>query len=230
MRQHRSFALVLSIMLVVMLTTMGASIALTAASEAAMTSRVGRDLDHRLAVDSFLVCLPHLLRALTDTDPSSQSSQRKIRLNLTFGNCRVECDMKSEASKRLITNALNLEVTLTELRTLARAHNLPPDNIKLRPVVEREDTSGLPRFIWFDQVIAPTQLEEVFRLSLPPNTGDSQAKERRPWSDLVSFWKGAGDSVFSLDMETTIGDDSRRWYLIVSVRGQDVEVLYRGSI
>jgi len=217
-------------MLVVMLTTTGASIALTATSELIMTSWVGRDLDHRLAVDSFLVCLPHLLQAHNDPDPSSQSIQRTIRLGLTFGNCRVKCDMRSEASKRLIANVSNLEVTLAELRTMARAHNLPQDNIKLRPVVEHEDISGLPRFIWFDQVIEPTALEEVFRLALLPNTDDSQASERRPWSDLVSFWKGAGDSLFSLDMETTIGNDSRRWYLVASVKGQDVEVLYRGPV
>lgn len=230
MKQRRSFALVLSIMLLVMLTTTGASIALTAASESTMTSWVGRDLDHRLAVDSFLVCLPHLLQTHNDVDPSSQSNQRAIRLGLTFGNCRVKCDMRSEASKRLIANVSNLKLTLAELRTMARAHNLPPDNIKLRPVVAHRDTSDLPPFIWFDQVIEPTALEEIFRLALLPDKDDSRATKRTPWSDLVSFWKGAGDSLFSLDMETTIGNDSRRWYLVASLQGQDVELLYRGPV
>ena len=227
MKRRRAFALVLSIFLVAMLATTGVGLALTAATESITAVWVARDLDHRLAVDSFLAFLPQLLKAQPTNSPWSSIMDDKRRFSLTLGDCHLQCEVKSEKEKLHIGS--DSDQNLGYLREIARSRGLPEDNIKLRPILHSVGKTRLPKFVWFDQIVQPTEFEEVFRWVFP-ELDDHDTVKRKTWSDLISFWSDAGGTVLALEMETRIACDSRRWFVVVSIIGKDLEVLYRGGV
>ena len=231
--QHRrSFALVLTMFLVALLATTGTGLALTAAAESIMVTWTGRDLDHRLAVDSFISCLPQLRRAQPLETSAAADGSRAQRLRLTVGECELEGRIRPENGKLQLGAARSADQSAAGLRQLAHAHGLPEENVKLLPIPPQREGATLPSLVWFDQVIQATQFEEIFRWAFPaPSDPRSpNATERTAWSDLISFWNAETESVLAIEIETRIGTDARRWYIVAVVADHDVRVLYRDSV
>jgi hypothetical protein len=227
MKRRRSFALILSIFLVAMLATTGVGLALTAATESITASWVAHDLDHQLAIDSFLVLLPQFLKAPSASTPLSFLRDDKRHFSIALTGCHVECEVVPEKNKLHIES--HSDQSMARLREIARSHGLPEDNIKLRPILDDDGKTRLPKFVWFDQIIQPTEFEEIFQWVFP-EAGDKERVTRKTWSDLISFWSNVGESVLALEIETTIAADSRRWFVVVSTTGKNLEVLYRGGV
>jgi hypothetical protein len=118
---------------------------------------------------------------------------------------------------------------LPRLRDLARTCGLPEADIELHPIVQTNERQKLPRFVWFSQVVRPSQFGSVFPRAFP-DPGDQRPVTKKTWSDLISFWGGGDSAVFALDVETSVGPDVRRWYLVVALAGENVEVLYQGMV
>ena len=227
--RRTAFALVLSLLLVVLLTTTGAGLALTAAAESAMTASVARDLDHTLAVDSFLACLPQLMKANGQVKTEMPDRRDVRRFSLAFGHCQIDAELTPEQHKHRIGLNRPSDGLLPELRAMARTHGLPERNVRLRPIVDQQNGRGLPPLVWFDQIVEPTQLEEVFHLGVPAI--DVSHTDRRPsWSDLISFWHTDSRQTYAIEMETRVQQDARRWYVVVSLTENDVQVHYRGAV
>src|SRR5512134_2415805 len=100
--QRRSFALVLTLFLVALLAATGAGMALTAAVESVLMGQVAREIEHRLAVDSFLVCLPALLReGRKRSFGPGEGAPHTMRLALDVGDVQVECEV-AEGGERIV--------------------------------------------------------------------------------------------------------------------------------
>ncbi|MGD2111017.1 MAG: hypothetical protein PVI86_16695 [Phycisphaerae bacterium] len=227
MDRRTSFALVLVLFLVVLLATTGAGLALTATTESVTAAYVARDLDHRLALESFLLYLPELLeRGETSPEPGARSDVRR-RLKLAVGDCRVRCLITPEKEKLHLASAS--QDVAARLRELARAHKLDAANIRLRPIQPREDTETLPQFVWFDQVVEAADFEEIFRWVIP-DAGDRTQAESKTWSDLISFWGTGQASALALEIQTKVEADVRRWYGVVSVADDNVRVHWLGKV
>jgi len=223
--QHRSgFVLVMTLLLVTLLTATTAALALNLMAESTTTAWVARDLDHRLAVDSLAYCLPELLSKAAVLGQVGNQRAAERRVELTVGRCEVRCIVQEESNKLHIAD--DTVSTLDRLRELARSNGLPPQNIALRPTVPTDDQS-VPRFVWFDQIVSPTGVEEMFRRR---HVEDEMQRDRRAWSDLVSFWSAYADGPLSLQVETQVGSDVRHWYIIVELNGNKTRVLYQCSV
>ena len=219
--ERRGFALVLSLLLVALLATTTTSLALLTSTESLSAGAVGRDLDHRLALESFLACLPKL-RAATPTSPNDRGV---TRLGLAFDDVRVDCEMRSESGKHLPASTGAADQTASALVQLARTHDLPVENLRALPIVADKDRRELPAFVWFDQMIAQTEFEEVFRW----RTQDREQAEpstRTTWSDLLSFWSGRGGSIYGLEIQTQVARETRRWYVVAELTSGDVAVWF----
>jgi hypothetical protein len=225
--QQKSFALVLAIFLVTLLVTTGAGLAITATAESVTAAYVARDLDHRLAVESFLIFLPRLLDAQQHPAQPAGGKRDKRHLELMFGNCHVRCEVAYEKGKLNLATAS--QETLPRLRALARSHGLSEADIKLRPVVQTNETPKLPTFVWFDQIVQATNFEEIFHRAIPGPT-DQRPAERMTWSDLISFWDVGDSTVLALEVQTTMGIDIRQWYVVVLVDAENVKVLWQGMV
>jgi len=225
----RSFALVIALFLVVLLATTGAGLAMTTTAESFATGWAAHDLHHRLAVDSLLECLPEVLDRGRRAPSSALDSRTPPHITLAFADVRIECDIYSERGKLLLGS--NQEGTSVEraLHDRAREAHLPEENIKLRPIVDSHAAGGrLPRFVWFDQFVKATQVEEAFRRRFASQAAGSE-EARKTWSDLVTFWSAA-NAVQTLEVETNVAGQRRRWYLVVEREGSLVRVLFRGGI
>ena len=226
MRRPKSFALVMTLLLVVLLATTGAGLSLTTASERVLVAWVARELDHRLALESFLRLFPELM-AHAQTESVHQSKGGSATLyELSFANCRVIGRARPEKGKLQL--GMNSQVNVGRLRDLARANDLPGDNIQPLPIQDNENFLSPYRFVWFDQIVAQTEFEEVFPWRI--DTKADENNRRRPWSDLVTFWPTDSGTVLGLTIWTTVDSDEREWYVIVRIRGRKIEELFRCSI
>ena len=219
--QRRGFALVLALLLVAMLATTTMSLALLTSTESLAAGAVGRDLEHRLALDSFLARLPQLRAAA----PALSEERGVTSLELAFDDVRVTCDMRSEAGKHQPASAGGADRAASTLVQLARTHDLPVENLCALPIVARDDGRELPAFVWFDQLIAQTEFEEVFRWRMRDKE-QPKPSTRKTWSDLLTFWSGQGGSVHGLEIQTQVGQEIRRWYVVAEVAPREVKVLF----
>lgn len=229
MNRPKSFTLVLTLFLVSIVAATGAALSYTATTESLIMEWVANDLDHQLALDSFLVCLPQLL---AETKPSTQRPRgnEAVRyISMEYGRARISCRVSPESGKFHVAKHITSEQLRAELLHLARSNGLSAENIRPQPVIGGKEADRTAAYYWFDQIINPTAFEEIFRWSSPRPEG---AKEpvKHTWSDLVSFWNTSQGDLLALEVETTIGSDSRRWYVIVRVAGAKTEVLCREAI
>ncbi len=221
---HRSFALVLTVLLVTLLVATGAGVALTAMTESTAAGWAARDLEHRLALDSLLVCLPALMQSESAGTSNGKIESRRRYYELSVGRCDIRSSTQSEKHKLQISKASGS--VADRLQELAREHKLLAANIRSAPIVAIED-AAVPRYVWFDQLVEPTEFEEVFwRRPLD----EVSRLDQKTWADLVSFWGGQTGESYSVDVETRIGHDARRWYLIVLIVNGKAKVVYECSV
>lgn len=225
-RHHtRSFTLVLTLFLTVMIVVSGGALALTGSVESLAALQHAAHFHHELAVGNFVACFPRLIKKASET---SGKHDKAIRLELSYDACTIRCVVNSERAKFNLGTRIDPTAIATHLRDLARRNDLPEANVRVRPSAHELASEIGSRVFWFSQVIQPTQLEEVFHWSFP-DPAEDEAPRRKTWSDIITFWKGHGSEVFSLELETHIqGSASRRWYVVVSMTNQSAEVLYQG--
>jgi hypothetical protein len=222
MQRRRSFALLLTLYLVAMLAASGTALAFTAMTETVLAHWSGNDLDHKLLMESLVVCLPHLLkqrtRAATATD--GRAHEHVTVAELPGG--RVAFVMRPERGKFAVASQPQESQLRARLEQLAREHGLDAENIQLAPVTV-EESAPRQSYYWFDQVIDADEFEEVFRWRFH---GTEDAAHARPaaWSDLLSFWSAASGELYSLELETSVGTDSRRWFLVVRMEGAKASI------
>ncbi|MBI4716621.1 MAG: hypothetical protein HY763_02360 [Planctomycetes bacterium] len=225
----RSFALVLSLLLLAILAATGAALAALGGSEAIRAGRASRDLDHRLAAESVLEVLPELLQRAKSNPAAPEASSATITIRVRVGACDVVGDVQSEAGKMRVT-ALAADEMTARLRTLAVRHGLPPEDILPRPITRGAGTEGWPSVVWFDQLVRPRRFEELFRMLPGDDRRAGLATPTTVWSDLVTFWGDGRRPVYSVHLATAIGADLRRWYAICELTGGATKVLFLGSI
>lgn len=219
--QRTGFALVLSLVLVALLATTTMSLALLTSTESLAAGAVARDLDHRLALESFLACLPELKAAA----PTSPADHGVTHMELAFDDVRVACDMRSEAGKHVTTATGTADRAASQLVELARTHDLPVENLRALPIVVRKNQQELPAFVWFDQLIAQTEFEEVFRWRVR-NSEQPGPSSRKTWSDLLSFWSGRRASLYGMEIQTRVAQETRRWYVVAELTPRNVKVWF----
>ena len=230
LRLRRSFALLLTMLLVAQLAVVGSQLSMLVAAESLMVGRVASDLDHELAVDSFLVCLPSLLKQSQDTPGHGSAATPAVRtMELIIGRCHILCEARSEAGKQSVTSRGSNINSL--LRELARSNGLPLESIVLRPIAHPRGKKPWPEYFCFDQIIQPHEFEEIFhwRLSSSLLAKASGLTPRPTWSDLISLWHDGTGDTYGLTCVTTIGNDRRRWYVVCSISGDETKVLFRGT-
>ena len=226
--QEHAFALLVSLLLVTMLAATGAGLTLFATTESIRADYVALDLDHRLAADSLLVALPKLLAQRSEGSEKDLINRDTIRLEAVIGSCHVRCAVRPESGKLYLGGRSTPDGYQENLRNLARTNGLPPENIAIRPILGTEETREWPKFLWFDQIVCPTELNEIFHWEVLTKEDEQNKSKRKTWSDLVTFWNARG-RILALDLTTSIGTDMRRWYWVISVSEGRVEVLYRGA-
>ena len=182
-----AFALVTALLLIVLLVSVGAELALVTSTEAVAAGRRHHTLAHQLAVDSALLVLAE---RLDPANPASvdviQSLDRfgEARQALQFGEVQVTCTLRDDATKfnpsffQRPDEAFSLTRKLEMLGTQLR---LPPARVELKPLlVEPSDTPGL-RYMWYDQLLGDVTPGALFNLADAP-------AQRSAWSDTVTFW------------------------------------------
>jgi hypothetical protein len=190
------------------------------ATEGIQADRRLLDLQHRLTVDSFLMVMPQLLATDADAGGSAEMTQRTMQ----FGKCSVRAEVRPESRKKNVRSAADLNGLAAELRALAQSAGLRRENVQLLPIVE-PDRQKLGTFSWFDQLLEQDEFEEVFRWRFRP--ADQAQPLSKCWSDLVTFW-GAGTSrLLAIEMETVVGQDSRRWYVVAGLEGSGIKVFHK---
>lgn len=225
-RCRKGAALVMCLFLVTMLVSTGSTLAMLAATETVRADHEALNLDHELAVSSLIAYLPLIMAGQEKNNAAHGHATGGSRITLAFGECEIHCRVMDESSKLSISTATSADRLGSQLQSLARENGLPADNIHVRPIVESPATKGWPELVWFEQLTAQTEFEEVFhrrRLS-----AEAEPSERHPWSDLVTFWKSGAGKVVGLDIQTTVGRSVQRHYVVVVLTKGKADVLYRG--
>ena len=224
MESRRSFALVMTLCLLVLLATTGAALCVTGAVEATACAAMAASFEHELAVRSMVLCLPSLRRHLIQ--PSEQEDRTtEERYAVTIGLCDVKCRLRSERGKVQLRSAPPSTETEQMLRRLANDNGLPAEHVRLQPTSPEPIRKELGSFAWFDQVVRTSELGEVFRWRSPEPSSD-RGTSRKTWSDLVTFWSSSGAEVLSLEIETRIGNGTRSWYVIVELGSSGPKILH----
>lgn len=219
-------ALVLCLFLLTFVVTALSALTLLAATETVRSDHVAIDLDHELAVNSFIEVLPELMKTQGNRERRSAGDHNETVYSLAFGYSLVKCRMTENKSKMLIHTNATVPSLGSRLLSLARTNALPAEDVALRPIMESPETNHWPRLVWFDQLIVQREFEEVFRRR--PIEGDEASSDHRSWSDLVTFWKAASATVVDLDLETRVGSSVQRCFAVVALAPGRIEVLYRG--
>ncbi len=217
----------MSLFLVTILATTGVGLAMFTSVELLRADQVALDLDHRLAAESALRTLPSWIDLKSSEAVSGRPRDDKRQAVLKFGDVVVECAAAPESGKLNLASQGNNSNVAAQLRSLAGAHGLLTKNIKPRPILETGDTRGQPNYVWFDQLIAPTQFEEVFRWRLKDND-ETTTSTKKTWSDLLTFWQGRGNT-YSVELVTGIGSNRRHWYGVVDLVDRKPRILYLGA-
>jgi hypothetical protein len=201
-------------------------VAFFTSTESIRSSYVGRSVQHELAVQSLLAALPELLKA--EENGSREGLRERIALlEIAVGPCRVVCSVRAEKDKLIVRSASTDAEITGRMAGLAATNNLPGDNIQPRPILENDDTRGWPGYVWFDQLIRPTEFEELFQWR--PLSAEGPDAPQKPWSALISFWADSQEQLLSLDIQTTIGVHVRRWYAVCAAGDQEVTVHFLGA-
>ena len=211
------FALVTVVLLVALLASTGVGLAQFSVSHRHRAIRSAATLDHEMAVESFLVSLPHLKVTTTGVDEAVEAPP----LRLQVGSVSVQCRVTREKSKTRLSGISEGKATADQLRRLASEHELPVDHVLIRPVVKSDDTKNIPALVSFDQIVRPTGFEEVYHRE--PIVAEQfldvvahQSTNKRPenWSDLVTFWQDKKHDLLGLTICTKLGTDQRWWYVV----------------
>jgi len=194
-----------------------------ASIESVNVNWIVRSFQHRLTLDSFIITLPAMF-AQAKSKPMSKED-RGYRLEVRFGDCMATGVVRPESGKLLI-NANGMGSNLLQtLRALAAENGLSDKNLRLIPVIPMDRQKGIPNYVSFDQVISSTEFEEVFRWRFLDWDADAQSV-RRVWSDILTFWSDSEGSLFSIELETRIRTDARRWYVVFSERPSGLKVFW----
>ena len=223
------FALLMTVFLIALLTATGVGVSMTAMTENINTQRASRNLQHSLAVDSLLACLPAALEHPQPGASVGSEEPAARRVHLEIGPCRVDALVRDEAPKWQPPPGLSPEQAMGELKALASANGLAAENLRIRPIVEENRESSSPTFVWFDQFVERSGFEDVFRWDFP-GPDEEHVEPKKCWSDAVTFWGDASGEVVSIEVRTRIGDDSRQWYLVASIENDEARELYRGIV
>jgi hypothetical protein len=226
---RRAAVLVLTLLLLALLAAGGSALSVMGAVESVAGDRVAATLQHTLAVESLLACLPALRAARPLSGQDDEADAGGERLELTVGRCQVRCVIRPESVKLQLGSDPGTEDTARRLRELARAHHLPEEDVRSLPVAAQTDGPRVAALAWFDQIVQPTEIEEVFRWRFRDDV-DPADVEGKTWSDLVTFWRSPSGEPLALEVETRIESDSRLWYVVVTTDGHSSTVLHWSAI
>ncbi|MBN1510669.1 MAG: hypothetical protein JXB13_01520 [Phycisphaerae bacterium] len=287
-RRRSGVALVMTLLLVVLAAAVSARLVATAGIEAVRTHRSVNTLQHGLAVDSAIrVAAVHLDRRSPERGPDGLLEADPV--TFTLGECVVWCRIADDGGKFNVAAFATPEQDRTlasNLRRLQRSLSLPAARVDLRPSEAGPDEPAVPRYVWFDQVLADRSPDGVFR-----DPADA-SEDTLAWSDVVTFFGDgrvdvrrarpevlravladvgpqAADAIlaarhhatesatlaellqkvgpedrervqsrialdlqrYALTIETRIGSDCRRWYVVATLaHGRVQHVNYRGQI
>lgn len=220
-----AFALILALFLVVLLGSLVSGLAATVSTEAAVAGWSGDTLDHRLALDSFLALYPTLQAKASASHGDKDDERGRAWMELSFARCFIRCKVMEESRK--VSCGAGGESVLDQLREAGRENGLRIDGLQPLPIMEGDEFDIAQRFVWFDQLVALQEFGEVF--AWPLQAGDRNVRNVLSWSDLITFWVGVRGAV-GMQINTAIGTDVRRWYVVAVEDGERLLVLYRSPI
>jgi len=191
--RRRGVALVITLMVVVLLVSVTARLASTAAVEAVRASRRVNTLQHELAVDSLIRAVAGELSA---EGALAKEFERRGHTQLTceLGDCRAACRIANDAAKfNVAAFAADRDRRLLQrkLTALGRRMSLPPVKVNPRPVhAKRSREVGKARYLWYDQLFRGPSPEAFFRRRGTEaveavEVGDA---ESLAWSDVVTLF------------------------------------------
>lgn len=207
--KRRAFALLTTMLLLVLLIAVTAELSTLAATGAMSTQRRIQSLHHELAVDSAIPWVHEQLRIKEGREPDlfkDLDSVGQAELAFDIGEVHVQALLRSDAAKLNPTHWHRPDqqgVLLRKLSTLQQRFSLSgrPD---LRPIAGDESPM---RYRWFDQIVGDADPESFFRWDEQRSVSGSDTV----WSDVITFW---GDGKIDLrfanaDMLEAVLEDLR---------------------
>lgn len=285
--QRRAFALLTTMLLLVLLIAVTAQLATSAATQAMSTQRIVQALHHELAVDSATLWIDEQVRIKDGREPSlfkDLETLGQVELALTVGEVHVSAFLRSDAGKLNPTRWQRFDQQGLLSRKLMGLQQrfLLSGRPQLQPILS-EEAGG--RYRWFDQVIGDAEPESFF-----PWGERRGASDPSVWSDVLTFWgdgkidlryagadvlesalddlrSGLGATLltakstkskdaitaalfgipedirnqvaecltydskrFAIQLQTSIGGDRRRWFIVASLGGEKPQVLHRSQL
>lgn len=181
--QQRSFALIVTLMLVVLLATTATQLVTATSVEALRVSRGASTPAHELAVDSVLMVAAERLRnhptVVRDLD---RLGHHVFEIHL--GECHVHCRIVDDGAKFDVAAFAadgQSHLLTRKLRMLSRSFGLTGTLVRLRPVVTDSDSQPR-RYVWFDQLLDDPNPSALFDWT--------RNGQRVVWSDVVTCFGG----------------------------------------
>lgn len=186
-KPRSSFALVSTLLLLIMLIAISTQLTTTVSIEAVVAGRRANDLAHELAVDSSLLVLADRLGE-TKNNPYIVELDRTGRTQFEYnsGNVLVRCVMRDDGVK---FNPLRFSAPSDrsrlerKLELLATRSHLPDVRVDLQPILsETKADKSTSLYRWFDQLFSEVEPGELFRIN------EDESSPSAAWSDVVTFW------------------------------------------
>ncbi len=214
--QRSSFALLLTLIVVTALSTSTVALSLLSSTEFARSLGRAADLDHQLALQSVVRLLPELIGQTESQTRSTTDRQQHRIIEVTLGDCSITILAREESSKRQVTSGNRSQDLERSIRHLIHANGLPLDSISMAPIVNRENVTSLPQYVWFEQIIQASGFEDIFPWHRRWSSNDEK-KTTVGLSDLITFWGDRSSSRWGLHVVTNIQGDRRQWFVVADI-------------
>lgn len=181
-----AFALLTTMLLLVLLIAVTAELSTLAATGAMSTQRGVQSLHHQLAVDSAILWIHEQLPSKEGREPDLYKDLETLgqaKLTFDIGKVHVEALLRSDAAKLNPTRWQRADqqgMLSRKLSTLQQRFSLS-GRPQLQPIAS--EVNG-PRYRWFDQVIGDAQPESFFRWNEQLGTPPTETV----WTDVITFW------------------------------------------
>src|ERR1043166_2458757 len=171
----RSFTLVLTLFLAVMIVVTTGALALTGSVESLAASQHAELFEHELAVDNYVACLPQLLKTAHE---ASGDHPKTLRLEMSYNSCTMTGLVSSEGDKLNLATTTDLASLAAKLRDLAQRNGLPEASVRILPLAKEPASAMGNRLFWFSQIVQPTQYEEVFHWAIPELAANENPQQK----------------------------------------------------
>lgn len=187
--RRRSFALLLSLLLIGLVMAITAELVTATSTASVVSARRARTLAHDLAVDGAMLVLADRLGD-DENNPwiaALDANGVVTRIDFAIGEVVVTCAVRDDGAR---FNPLQFQDDPQrprlerKLALLATKLSLPPARVELRPIVTERARPAAVRYRSYDQLLDDLEPESIFRWD---ERVDSE-RGKLAWSDVVTLW------------------------------------------